>query len=87
MIKGWIENGEGKERIYDVAWSGNRQTDESGKLPPVGNTVNLKNATYANTIGAVELKTVWEDPDFNPNQNAFYYVRVMEIPSPDLAII
>jgi len=82
VIKGWIENGEGKEKIYEVAWSGKRKIGQDGKLPPVGNTVNLKDATYANTIGATELKTVWQDPDFDPSENAFYYVRVLEIPSP-----
>ncbi len=82
VIKGWIENGVGKEQVYDVAWSDNRKVDKNNKLPAVGNTVNLKDGTYANTIGATELKTIWQDPDFNPNQHAFYYVRVLEIPSP-----
>ena len=82
VIKGWIENGEGKEKIYDVAWSGDRSIGADGKLPAVGNTVNLETAAYTNSIGAVELKTVWEDPDFDPSQQAFYYVRVLEIPTP-----
>ncbi len=82
VIKGWIENGKGKEKIYDVEWAGDRKIDNDGKLPSVGNTVDLKTGKYANTIGAIELKTVWTDPEFDPNQNAFYYVRVLEIPSP-----
>ena len=81
-IKGWIENGVGKEKIYDVKWAGDRKIGKDGKLPTVGNTVDLKTGKYANTIGTAELKTVWTDPDFNPEQNAFYYVRVLEIPSP-----
>ncbi len=82
VIKGWIENGVGKEKIYDVKWAGKRKIGNDGKLPSVGNTVDLKTGKYANTIGTAELKTVWKDPDFNPDQNAFYYVRVLEIPSP-----
>lgn len=82
VIKGWIENGVGKEKIYDVKWSGDRKIGKDGKLSAVGNTVDLKTGKYANTIGTAELKTVWKDPDFNPDQNAFYYVRVLEIPSP-----
>ncbi len=82
VIKGWIENGEGKEKIYDVKWAGDRKIGKDGKLPSIGNTVDLKTGNYSNTIGATELKTVWSDPDFDPNQNAFYYVRVLEIPSP-----
>ncbi len=82
VIKGYVENGVGKEKIYDVKWAGDRTIDKDGKLPSVGNTVDLKTGSYTNTIGATELKTVWTDPDFNPNQNAFYYVRILEIPSP-----
>jgi Protein of unknown function (DUF3604) len=66
-----------------VVWSDNRQPDpQSGKLPPVGNTVDVKNASYTNTIGAVELKKVWTDPEFDPKLNAFYYARVIQIPTP-----
>jgi Protein of unknown function (DUF3604) len=83
IIKGWSKNGQSFERIYDVAWSGKREPDPAtGKLPAVGNTVNLTSATYTNTIGAVELKTVWADPEFDPGLDAFYYARVLEIPTP-----
>jgi hypothetical protein len=71
------------EKIYDVAWSDDREIDpETGKLPPVGNTVNIKKATYKNTIGDSQLSVVWTDPDFNPDEKAIYYVRVLEIPTP-----
>ena len=83
IIKGWTKNGQTFEKIYDVAWSGNRKIDpRTGKLPPVGNTVNISTATYQNTIGATELKAVWTDPDFDPTLEAFYYARVLEIPTP-----
>jgi len=83
IVKGWLDsNGEMHERVYDVAWSGEREPGADGKLPPVGNTVDVANATYSNTIGATELIAVWEDPDFDPNQRAFYYGRVIEIPTP-----
>lgn len=84
IIKGWIdaETGEPQERVYDVAWSGDRNPDENGKLPPVGNTVNLAAASWTNTIGAPELGAVWTDPDFDPDERAFYYARVIEIPTP-----
>ena len=83
IVKGWSENGESHEQIYDAIWSNGRVIDpETGKLPAVGNTVDLKTATYTNSIGAVELMGTWTDPDFNAGQNAFYYVRVLEIPTP-----
>ncbi|MCP5111568.1 MAG: DUF3604 domain-containing protein, partial [bacterium] len=83
IIKGWMDaNGETHEKVYDVAWSDNRKAGADGKLPPVGNTVDVKNATWTNTIGAPELIAVWKDPEFDPNQHAFYYVRVIEIPTP-----
>jgi hypothetical protein len=82
VVKGWIENGTPMEKIYDVAWSGDRVLDGSGKLPPVGNTVNLEDASFDNTIGDPQLMTIWSDPDFNADLPAFYYVRVLEIPSP-----
>jgi Protein of unknown function (DUF3604) len=68
--------------VYDVAWSGARKPGADGKLPPVGSTVDVANATWTNTIGAPELITVWRDPAFNPAERAFYYVRVLEIPTP-----
>jgi len=65
-----------------VAWSGDREIGEDGKLPAVGNTVDTSTALYANSIGAPQLSVTWEDPDFNADQNAFYYVRAIEIPTP-----
>jgi hypothetical protein len=83
IIKGWIDaEGKNQEKIYNVAWSGDRKLDAKGNLPSVGNTVDIANATYTNTIGNTELKTVWTDPDFKDSQPAFYYVRVLEIPTP-----
>ncbi len=83
IVKGWLDSrGDPQEKVYDVVWSGDRKPDNKGKLPPVGNTVDVKNATWANTIGAPELITVWQDPDFDPKQRAFYYARVLEIPTP-----
>jgi len=83
VIKGWVDDsGESHERIYEAAWSGDRRPGADGKLPPVGNTVDLGTGLYRNTIGAPQLATVWEDPDFDPAQTAFYYVRVLEIPTP-----
>ena len=70
------------ERIIDVARSGDRQPGADGRLPPVGNTVDLKTATYTNTIGAPQLMGSWRDDDFDPSRHAFYYVRVLEIPTP-----
>jgi hypothetical protein len=83
MIKLWLDkDGNGQERIYDVAWSGERKPGADGKVPAVGNTVDLKTATYTNTIGAVHLATEWTDPDFDPAIPAIYYARVIEIPTP-----
>jgi hypothetical protein len=70
------------EKVYDVAWSDERELDANGKLPAVGNTVDLEAANYINTIGASELGTVWTDPDFDSSEHAFYYARVIEIPTP-----
>ena len=83
VIKGWVDSdGATHEKVYDVAWSGERAPDFAGKLPGVGNTVDVKTATWTNTIGAAELIAVWQDPDFDPAQRAFYYARVLEIPTP-----
>jgi hypothetical protein len=83
VVKGWMDaSGETHEKVYDVAWSDERQPGADGKLPPVGNTVNVKEATYENSIGAPFLQAFWKDPDFDPSERAFYYVRVLEIPTP-----
>jgi hypothetical protein len=83
IIKGWLDaKGELHEKVYDVAWSGDRKPDANGKLPSVGSTVDIENATWKNTIGASELIVVWKDPAFDAKQRAFYYVRVIEIPTP-----
>lgn len=83
IVKGWLDsNGKLQEKVYDVAWSDNRQPDAQGKIPAVGSTVDIANATWTNTIGATELIKVWNDPDFDPKLRAFYYARVIEIPTP-----
>lgn len=83
IIKGWVDkDGKTQEKVYDVAWSGGRKPGKDGKLPPVGSTVDVANATWTNTIGAPELIAVWKDPQFDAKQRAFYYVRVLEIPTP-----
>lgn len=83
IVKGWMDNkGETHEKVYDVVWSGERKIDAKGKLPAVGNTVDVKNATWENSIGAPELITFWKDPEFDAAQSAFYYLRVIEIPTP-----
>jgi hypothetical protein len=84
IIKGWRgRDGKLHEKIYDVAFAGNRKADpKSGKLPPIGSTVNFKDATYTNSIGAPTLSTLWSDPDFDASVSAFYYVRALEIPTP-----
>ena len=85
IVKGWLDKkGKTHEKVYNVAWGDAdiRQLDTDGNLPPVGNTVDVENATWTNTIGDSELITVWQDPDFDPEVSAFYYVRVLEIPTP-----
>jgi hypothetical protein len=83
IVKVWLENGQQKEHVFDVAWSGQRSVDPaSGKLTAVGNTVDLKTGRYTNSIGAAQLATVWSDPTFKADQAAVYYVRVLEIPTP-----
>ena len=76
-------NGQVQEKVYDVVWGGDRKPDhKTGKLPSVGSTVDVTNATWTNTIGSHELIAVWKDPDFDPSLRAFYYVHVIEIPTP-----
>ena len=84
VVKGWIDaTGKLNEKVFDVSWSSpEKRKLVGGKLTPVGDTVDIKRATYTNSIGAPELRTVWSDPEFNPGQRAFYYVRVLEIPTP-----
>jgi hypothetical protein len=85
IVKGWVDaKAEVHEQVYDVVWgdAATRKPDAKGKLPPVGTTVDIDNATWTNTIGAPELITVWKDPQFDAGQRAFYYARVIEIPTP-----
>jgi hypothetical protein len=83
IVKGWAKSGQSFEKIFDVVWAGDRKPNKwTGAVPPIGSTVDVEQATYTNTIGAVELKTVWTDPEFDPSQHAFYYARVLEIPTP-----
>lgn len=83
VVKGWMNaDGSLKEKVFDVAWSGSRKIGKNGKVPSVGNSVNLKDASWDNSIGSTELSTVWVDPEFDPALEAFYYVRVIEIPTP-----
>ena len=83
IVKGWLDaKGVLQEKVYDVAWGGDRKPGADGKVPAVGNTVDVANATWTNTIGAPELITYWKDPNFNPAERAFYYARVIEIPTP-----
>ncbi|NWG91239.1 MAG: DUF3604 domain-containing protein, partial [Parvularculaceae bacterium] len=83
IVKGWLgSDGQAREKVYDVAWSGERAIGADGKLPPVGDTVDRATASYKNSIGAAELSTVWTDPEFDAKESAFYYVRVLEIPTP-----
>lgn len=83
IVKGWMDaKGEVQEKVYDVVWSGDRKPGADGKLPSVGSTVDVANAIWTNTIGTPELIAVWTDPGFNTTERAFYYVRVLEIPTP-----
>ena len=85
IIKGWLDkDGNTHEKVYDVIWSDmdKRKKGADGKVPAVGNTVDVKNATWTNTIGDPEMIAVWKDPDFDPSVRAFYYARVIEIPTP-----
>ncbi|SDB59804.1 DUF3604 domain-containing protein, partial [Bauldia litoralis] len=83
VVKGWTKDGQSFEKIYDVVWSGDRKPNfATGEVPAIESTVDLEKATYSDTVGATELKTVWTDPDFDPSQHAFYYARALEIPTP-----
>jgi hypothetical protein len=83
IVKGWLDKaGKTHEKVYDAVWSGDRQPGADGRLPAVGDTVDVSTATWSNTIGAPELIAVWRDPDFDPQLSAFYYARVIEIPTP-----
>jgi hypothetical protein len=83
IVKGWLDaEGTMQEHVYDVVWAGDRAPGADGKVPLIGSTVDLAKATWTNTIGAPELITVWQDPDFDPARKAFYYARVIEIPTP-----
>ena len=88
VVKGWTKNGQSFEKIFDVAWAGDRRPDRwSGRVPAIQSTVDLEKATYTNSVGAAELKTVWRDPEFDAGLHAFYYVRVLEIPTPRWTLI
>ncbi|NLS07097.1 DUF3604 domain-containing protein [Rhizobium sp. P32RR-XVIII] len=83
IVKGWAKSGQSFEKVFDVAWAGDRTPDKwTGVVPPIGSTVDLEKGTYTNSIGAVELKSVWTDPEFDQSTPAFYYARVLEIPTP-----
>lgn len=83
VIKGWVDSkGKSHEKVYNVAWAGDRELDRKGKLPPVGNTVDLETGHYSNNIGRPHLEGFWQDPDFDSAEHAFYYVRVLQIPTP-----
>ena len=83
IVKGWMDDkGETHEKVYDVVWSGDREPDENGKLHAVGNTVDAASASFTNSIGDPELAAIWTDLNFNAAQSAFYYARVIEIPTP-----
>ena len=85
VVKGWVDaSGQMQEKVFDVVWgdADTRQRGANGKVPAVGDTVNITKASYSNSIGDPELQTVWSDPEFNSNQKAFYYLRVLEIPTP-----
>jgi hypothetical protein len=83
IVKGWLgSDGKAREKVFDVAWSGDRTRNANGRLTPVGDTVDPASASYKNTIGATELATEWTDPEFDAEARAFYYVRVLQIPTP-----
>jgi hypothetical protein len=88
VVKGWTQNGQSFEKVFDVTWSGDRKPDKwSGRVPAIQSTVDLDKATYTNSVGSTELKAVWTDPEFDASLHAFYYVRVLEIPTPRWTLI
>src|SRR6516165_4265678 len=88
IIKGWTQNGQSFEKIFDVAWAGDRKADKwSSRVPAIQSTVDLEKATYTNDVGSTELKTVWTDPEFDSGLHAFYYARVLEIATPRWTLI
>jgi hypothetical protein len=83
IVKGWLEaDGNSYERVYEVALSDGRRVGSEGRVPAVGNTVDVATGAWTNSIGAAQLAAVWKDPDFDPSEHAFYYARVIEIPTP-----
>ena len=83
IVKGWINpQGEALEKVFDVAWSSDDRLNPDGSLSPVPNTVNLETGAWSNEAGAASLSTAWQDPEFDPAIQAFYYVRVLEVPTP-----
>ena len=82
IVKGWIEKEEMKEKVFNVAWSDERSVDEEGNITAVGNTVNLEEATWKDTIGNAALLGIWSDPEHDPSKAAVYYARVLQIPTP-----
>jgi len=89
VIKRWTKNGQSFEKIFDVVWSGSdRKPDKwTGRVPAIKSTVDIEKATYTNDVGSTELSTVWTDPDFDASLHAFYYARVLEIPTPRWSLI
>ncbi len=88
IVKGWTQNGQSFEKVYDVVWSGDRQPDKwTRRVPAIQSTVDIEKATYTNSVGSMELKAVWTDPQFDASLHAFYYVRVLEIPTPRWTLI
>jgi len=88
IVKGWLNaDGTTAEKVFDVVWSDNRKQGASGKVPAVGNTVNLETGAYTNTIGTAQLSATWTDPEFDSTQRAFYYARVLQIPTPRYSLL
>ena len=87
MVKGWVSGGATYERVYDVVWSGERIAAEDGSVPAVPDTVDPVTGAYTDEHGASTLGAVWVDPDFDPSQRAFYYVRVLQVPTPQHSLL